>query len=230
MAKTALITGANRGIGLALAQVLHKAGWTVIGTARDLTKSQEMSDSTVHQLELDVSRPESIDAFAQKLDQHAKSIDLLINNAGLLIRDDLQTAKYDEILDQFKVNALGPIWVSKALLPLLRNSKNPRIVNITSRMGSIEDNTSGNYYGYRASKCALNMMTRSFSIDYPDVPVLLIHPGYIQTGMTSGKGDMKPEECAQKLKLIIDEFERPQDKSKYQSGQFVHRDGNILPW
>jgi NAD(P)-dependent dehydrogenase (short-subunit alcohol dehydrogenase family) len=116
--------------------------------------------------------------------------------------------------------------LSRALLPRLRQSKG-RIVNMTSRMGSVEDNTSGGSYGYRASKSALNALTKSFSIDFPDVPVILAHPGFIQTNMTQGRGDLGPDECARLLHVnLIEPFLRDQ----WKSGQFLHRDGTPLPW
>lgn len=101
-----------------------------------------------------------------------------------------------------------------------------------SRMGCIADNSSGGNYGYRASKAALNAMTKSWSIDVPDIPVLLVHPGFIQTVMTAGRGDMLPEDCARCLvSNIFDEFtENPMSQCKFQSGQLLHRDGFELPW
>lgn len=229
--KIVLVTGANRGIGYEIAKLYHSNGWSVIGTARSPASATQLASFAKHVLELDTGNPSSIQSFAAQLAKHTDHIDLLINNAGVLHRDTVDDFSVEEIMEQIKVNALGPLLVSRSLLPLLRKSPSPRIINITSRMGSIADNTSGGYYGYRASKACLNCFSKSWSLDVKDVPVIEVHPGYIQTGMTSNKGDMGPEECAKKLKSgIFDEFMKGQGESKYKSGDFIHRDGQILPW
>lgn len=121
--------------------------------------------------------------------------------------------------------------MSYALLPNLRQSKTPRIINMSSRMGSIADNTSGGSYGYRASKAALNAMVKSWSHDVQDVPAIITHPGYIQTGMTGGQGEMDTTECARRLMAnIIEEFVGIKPENRWKSGAFVHRDGFELPW
>lgn len=243
--KTVLITGANRGIGLALAKVFKNDGWNVIGTARNPSKASELGEVASSILQLDVSKPESINnAFG---DGKIQQIDLLINNAGVYhmrntgVRNDgsgaeingiprsISSVDPDLMLDEFKTNSLGPLLVSRALLPSLKKSASPRIINITSRVGSIADNGSGGSYGYRSSKTALNMITKSWSIDCPECPVVALHPGFIQTEMVGNRGDMSADECASKLKLVIDEFLKP-DCGKYKSGKFLHRDGYELPW
>jgi NAD(P)-dependent dehydrogenase (short-subunit alcohol dehydrogenase family) len=140
----------------------------------------------------------------------------------------LQEFTRESALKEYTINALGPILVSRALLPNLRASSGPHVVNMTSRMGSIDDNTSGGSYGYRASKTALNQMTKSFAIDCPDVRVIAVHPGYIQTDMTSGRGETSPQACAQELVKLFDEFLQSKDKIK--SGSFLHRNGSVLPY
>jgi NAD(P)-dependent dehydrogenase (short-subunit alcohol dehydrogenase family) len=174
---------------------------------------------------LDVTSYESIQHLATQLLLNVP-IDVLINNAGVYHKSELNP---DDVLDEFKTNALGPLLLSYALLPNLRLTATPHIINMTSRMGSIADNTSGGSYGYRASKSALNQMTKSWSIDQPDVPAIVVHPGYIQTGMTSFHGDMDPEECARRIMVnIVEEFLK--SDGKWKSGMFLHRDGTELPW
>lgn len=193
----ALVTGANRGIGLEFVKQLEAKGFKVIGTSRK---------------ELEVSNPDSIKAFSP-----TDKIDLLINNAGLLSREETPS----KIVDQFKVNALGPFLVFQQLLPNL--NPNAKIINITSRMGSIQDNTSGGYYGYRASKAALNMITKSLAIDNPQFVFLALHPGFVKTDMTGNNGECDPKESVEKMLLVVDKV------GKEESGQFWHRDGYVLP-
>ena len=139
-------------------------------------------------------------------------------------RDQLPGIKQTDLLEQFKINACGPIFVSQALIELLETAEHPKVINVTSRMGSIEDNTSGSRYGYRASKAALNIMTKSFSIDKPNIITILIHPGYIKTDMTGLNGDMLPDEAVERMSKIILKAD------KDSAGKFFHRDGQILPW
>ena len=212
-----VVTGANRGIGLEFAKLYKSKGHTVIGTTRNPTTTalQGIADKV---LTLDVGDESSIHAFAESLS--STTIDLLINNAGILIQDDLSTAKSGDILDQFRVNALGPFLVTRQVSSLL--AKNAKVVNITSRMGSIEDNTSGAYYGYRASKTALNMFTKSLSLDLKGPLVFALHPGFIKTDMTGGRGEMGAEEAVSLMAKVIEQVKEP--------GGFWHRDGYKLPY
>ena len=215
----AVITGANRGIGLEFARQLNKLGYTVYGTARDTSKAEELR-KVASVISLDVADEDSIKQLAKQINQ---PIDLLINNSGLLCKDNLPEISQKSLVEQFKVNSCGPILVSQALLPLLESGES-KIVNITSRMGSIEDNTSGGRYGYRASKTALNMMTKSFAIDKPNITTFMMHPGFIKTEMTGGNGDMGPEEAVEKMIKVI------MTSTKESAGKFFHRDGQELPW
>lgn len=215
-----VVTGANRGIGLAFARALAARGATVVGTARDPDGATELG--RVARVEpLDVRRDASVEAFAALLAD--MPVDLLINNAGILLPDDLDTVGSDDLLAQVDVNAFGPLRVTRALLPNLRAARG-RVVNITSRMGSIADNTSGRMYGYRASKAALNAVTRSLALDLAPIPVVALHPGFVQTEMVGGRGDVTPEEAVRRLLLLVDRLDTAM------SGRFFHRDGEELPW
>ena len=131
---------------------------------------------------------------------------------------------YDALRSQLEVNTLGPLKVTEALLPLL--SKGARVANVSSRMGSIEDNTSGGFYGYRASKAALNAVTRSLALDLrpQGISVVTLHPGYVRTGMTGGNGLIDPPESARGLLARIEEL------TPERTGTFWHMDGSQLPW
>lgn len=220
---TVLITGANRGMGLEWARAFHERGWRVLGTARDVTHASELKAIADDVYACDVSDDASVFSLGRALE--TDSVDLLINNAGVLLRDDLQGADSDTLTHQFNINALGPLRVVQSLLPALQRSQSARVVNITSRMGSIADNTSGAMYGYRASKAALNMITRSLALDLgPDIHVLALHPGFVQTEMTRGHGDVTPVQAVTRMMTLVDAL------GPEMSGRFYHRDGHELPW
>lgn len=218
---TALITGANRGIGLELARLLRDRGYQVIATCR--TSSEDLDSLGVRvETGLDVTDATSVDRLAKSLS--GVTLDLLVNNAGLLLRDFLGELDFEDIHAQLAVNTLGPLRLTEALLPRL--SDGARVVFITSRMGSIEDNTSGGMYGYRMSKAALNMAAKSLALDLRprNVAVGILHPGYVRTGMTGGQGLVDPPEAAAQLVARIEEL-GPQS-----SGTFRHANGDALPW
>jgi NAD(P)-dependent dehydrogenase (short-subunit alcohol dehydrogenase family) len=151
-------------------------------------------------------------------------IDVLINNAGLFKNETLGELDIDTIRDQFEVNAIAPLKVTQALLPFL--AVGGKVANITSRMGSIEDNTSGAYYGYRASKAALNAFTKSLAVDLKphDIAVCVLHPGYVQTRMVNFGGDLTPEQAAAGL------IQRVEELNLENTGGFWHSNGTPLPW
>lgn len=216
-----VITGANRGIGLELCKHYVKAGHEVYAACRQTSKG--LSDSGAQIIEgIDVSTATGIDALAQAL--HGKSIDILINNAGILKSQSLGTIDYDDVERQFVVNAIGPLRVTESLLPNLR--KGAKVALITSRMGSIADNTSGGSYGYRMSKAALNAAGMSLARDLEPrgVSVAILHPGYVQTDMVGGSGDITPAVSAERLAQRIEEL------NLKTSGGFWHSNGEQLPW
>jgi NAD(P)-dependent dehydrogenase (short-subunit alcohol dehydrogenase family) len=220
---TVLITGANRGIGLAFAREYKKRGDDVIGTTREPAEAGELTDIGARVEELDVADDASVALLADRLG--GMPIDLLINNAGILRRDRVDSVDAATVLRQFDVNALGALRVSLALRQNLQIAPNGRIVGMTSRMGSVSDNNSGGFYGYRASKAAMNAILKSLSIDLAPLPVVLIHPGYVRTRLTGNQGDLTPEEAVERmLETVIDRLDRTM------TGRFYHRDGHELPW
>jgi NAD(P)-dependent dehydrogenase (short-subunit alcohol dehydrogenase family) len=151
------------------------------------------------------------------------SIDVLINNAGILRRDQFDELDYDDIAEQFRVNTLGPLRVTSAMIDRL--GEGGKIVIITSRMGSIADNTSGGYYGYRVSKAAVNMIGKSLSVDLAahGVAVALLHPGMVATDMTGGQGT----DTATSASGLIERIDALTIET---SGGFWHAEGYELPW
>lgn len=219
--KTALITGANRGIGFALTQEYLSQGWHVIAVCR--TSSSEL-DSTAAQIinGIDVTNPANLLTLVQRLAE--TKIDLLINNAGILERDNLGDIAYQNIARQLLVNAQAPLHLTELLLDHL--NPGAKIAFITSRMGSIADNTSGGYYGYRMSKAALNAAATSLSIDVKPrgIAVAILHPGYVQTAMVNFGGDISAAESARRLSKRIAEL------NIQNTGGFWHSNGELLPW
>lgn len=222
--KTVLITGANRGIGLALAQVHAARGDRVIAACRQTSDELERTGARVES-GIDVGDDAAVAALARRLD--GVRLDVLWLNAGIMTRNSLgniDAAGFDSARHQFEVNALGPLRVAQALLPHLGTGS--KIGIITSRMGSIADNGSGGSYGYRASKAAVNAIGKSLAVDLKPrgIAVQLLHPGFVATDLVGGRGDLSPTQAAQQLVQRIDSLELAQ------SGTFLHGNGTELPW
>lgn len=222
--KTVLITGANRGIGLALAQRYSARGDRVIAVCR---RSSDALAATGAQVEadIDVTDEEALAGLAQRLGE--TRIDVLVCNAGILAREKLggiDRAGFESMRRQFEVNALGPLRVVQALLGHL--GAGTKVGIVTSRMGSMGDNGSGGSYGYRASKAAVNAIGKSLAVDLQPrgVAVFLLHPGYVATEMVGGTGEVSPEHAATQL------VERLDTLGPDQTGSFWHANGTPLPW
>lgn len=218
---TILITGANRGIGLALTQLLMTRGERVIAACRKVSPELRALDVRI-EADVDVADGDSIAALAQRL--QGTRIDWLLNNAGTMQRTFLQNMDYDSAMWQFAVNALGPLRVTEAMLPLMGPGSKVGIV--TSRMGSIADNSSGGQYGYRMSKAAVNAAGVSLARDLASqqIAVALLHPGYVKTDMTGQHGNLSPQESAKGLIARMDALDLDR------SGTFWHAEGQELPW
>ncbi|MDX1634243.1 MAG: SDR family oxidoreductase [Marinobacter sp.] len=216
-----LITGANRGIGLELAKLYSRRGWRVTGVCRQ--SSPELDEAAARVIDgIDVTRPKDVARLAELL--NGDSLDLLINNAGLLQDEKLGSLDFDSIRTQIEVNALAPLRVVETLLPNL--GQGAKVANITSRMGSIADNDSGGRYGYRASKAALNAFGKSLAMDLKPrgIAVAQLHPGYVKTRMVNFGGLISPEEAARGLAERIDGL------TLANTGSFWHSNGDELPW
>ncbi len=218
---TYAITGANRGIGLEMTRQLIERGDTVVALCRQPSPELEALGARVVD-GVDVTSDDAVVAARQALE--GTDIDVLVNNAGLLTRESLDDLDFDRIRRQMEVNALGPLRVTAALLGRLHAGS--KVVLITSRMGSIDDNTSGGRYGYRMSKAALNMAGMSLARDLAErgIAVGILHPGFVRTDMTGHQGMVDPPESAANLIRRIDEL------SLESSGTFWHANGEVLPW
>jgi NAD(P)-dependent dehydrogenase (short-subunit alcohol dehydrogenase family) len=219
--KTVLITGANRGIGFALTQEYLTHGWHVIAVCRNA--SLALRETSAQVIEgVDVTNAVSVHGLAEQL--ISIKIDLLINNAGILHADHLGDIDFQNVTQQFLVNAQAPLQVTEILRGHLND--NAKIAFITSRMGSIADNTSGGYYGYRMSKAALNAAAKSLTLDLKPrgIAVAILHPGYVQTDMVNFGGDISAAESAKRLAQRIAEL------NLANSGGFWHSNGDNLPW
>jgi len=217
---TTLITGCNRGIGLHLASQLSERGDTVIGVCR--TPSDELSALDVRLITgIDVADGESVAELRKELGD--TRLDVLINNAGILIDDQFGSINYDDMVTQYKVNTLGPLRVTEALRDNLGDGS--KVAIVSSRVGSIEDNGSGNHYGYRASKTAVNQigMNLMHELRPAGIAIILLHPGLVATQMTGGRG-ISAQDSAAGLISRIDELELEN------SGGFWHAEGYELPW
>ena len=228
--RTVLVTGASRGLGLEFARSWLARGAHVIATARSLASSEEQDLALLQKehpeklrlLQLDVRDDRSIEQMAGAVGN--TQLDLLINNAGVLHVETLNNMDFALILEQFRVNALGALQVTHALLGNL--GEGARVVNVTSRMGSLDDNTSGGYYGYRMSYAAQNMATRSLAVDLKSrgITVIAMHPGMVQTDMTRGFGMLTAAESVAGMNDVIAAL------APEQSGLFLHYQGTTLPW
>ena len=218
---TILITGANRGIGLAFVEHYLAQGDDVIACCRFASNPLRNSKAQVIE-EIDVSSAASMDKLQREVGD--KNIDLLINNAGILENETIVDMPFEQIERQYQINAMGPLRVTYALQHQLKTGS--KIALITSRMGSIEDNGSGAYYGYRMSKAALNAAGKSLALDMKirGVAVAILHPGMVSTEMIGFAGNVSTEEAVAGLTARINAL----DLSN--SGTFWHANGEILPW
>lgn len=219
-----LITGANRGIGLELAKLYAARGDAVTGVCRETSDElEDIADQVISGI--DLTEPGAMDAVATITEQLLEGpLDILINNAGVFTNETLDDMDFDRIRTQLEINALVPLELTVALLPLM--AEGSKIANITSRMGSIADNDSGAYYGYRASKAALNALGKSLAMDLKPrgIAVAQLHPGYVQTRMVGFSGDITPAQAAAGLAARIDEL------TLDNTGGFWHSNGQSLPW
>ncbi len=230
MAKTAIVTGANRGIGLEIVQQLLGQGLNVIATARNPENADQLLSLAKDYKELltvsplDVSKPESVKAFGASLGD--TPIDFLFNNAGILVNhsDVPPSIDIDAIQESFNINTLGPIRVYQACRDNLLNAESPKHILTTSKMGSLSDNTSGRAYAYRMSKAAVNMFIRSLSKDDDKVVSVAMHPGWVQTDMGG------PNALITTAKSASGMIDFAMKAKSSDSGQFFSYDAQSIPW
>lgn len=218
---TWIVTGANRGIGLELARQLKARGERVVATCR--TASKELEGLGVQVVTgVDIAQRDSHVPIAEAV--KGERVDVLLHNAGMLVPDSLSSLTAEGLETQYRVNAVGPLLLTQALLPRL--DRGSKIALISSRAGSIGDNGSGGLYGYRMSKAALNMAGMSLTRDLASrgILVTVLHPGFIRTTMTGGAGNDDPPVAAKGLLAQIDALDADR------SGRFFHANGEELPW
>ncbi|MCP4411445.1 MAG: SDR family oxidoreductase [Gammaproteobacteria bacterium] len=222
MTKNILITGANRGIGLALTKGYCARGDKVYAVCRQTTSELSSLENAVVIEGIDITSDQDIQKMKQVLCDIP--LDIVINNAGILYNEELGDIDYQTIERQYQVNTLGPLRVSEALVDNL--TAGSKIGLITSRMGSIADNTSGGRYGYRMSKAALNAAGMSLAQDLKSqqIAVAILHPGYVMTDMTNHTGLIDTVQSASGLMHRIDEL------TIETTGSFWHSNGELLPW
>jgi NAD(P)-dependent dehydrogenase (short-subunit alcohol dehydrogenase family) len=211
MGQTILITGANRGIGLALTAELLKGGHHVFATARHPAKATELT--TLHAahktsldiLELDVASDQSVAAAAATV---STPLDILVNNAAVFPEngdESIFDMKFDYFREAFETNVLGVIRVTRAFIPLLEHGTNPRIVNISSGAGSVSAKDDNGYYAYSASKAALNMVTRALAAEFHPrgICVVAMTPGWVKTEMGGPNAPLEPADSARAIARTI---------------------------
>ena len=226
--KQILITGSNRGIGLALVEAYARAGDHVHAVCRQRSARLEaLAKETMTSIvaDVDVRDTKSLIAAAALC---GDPIDVLICNAGMLVSDSLPSlldgSDNDALLRQFEVNALGALRTVTSFLRCMRPGG--KIGLVSSLMGSMSDNASGGYYGYRMSKAALNAAGVSLACDLraAGIAVAVLHPGYVDTDMTEGRGSLSPQESARGLMARLETL------TLDDSGGFWHTDGRALHW
>jgi len=216
-----LLLGANRGIGLQLARQLSARGDRVIAACRG--ESEELAGLPVEIISgIDLSDTECLETLDRRLGEEA--IDVLVFVAGTLEGDTLESASLDSMRRHFEINALAPLAAIKQLRHRL--NEGGKIFIVSSRVGSIADNSTGGNYAYRVSKTAVNMIGVNLAHDLKPqgIAVILLHPGYVRTDMTGHTGHVDADESASGLIQQMDRLELGD------TGTFWHASGEALPW
>lgn len=219
-----LVTGASRGIGLELCRQFRGRGDTVVAVCRKRSSELEALDIEIVD-SIDVRQLADLQMLRSALD--GRQIDILMNVAGVLRKQSLgeiDVRALEQIHLQFDTNAIAPVLVTQVLMDLI--PEGGKVGIITSRMGSIADNDSGDSYGYRMSKAAVNAAGKSLAVDLKPhgISVALLHPGFVRTDMTGHKGLIDADESVRGLLTRMDEL------TLENSGSFWHQNGEILPW
>jgi NAD(P)-dependent dehydrogenase (short-subunit alcohol dehydrogenase family) len=231
--RRALVTGANRGIGLEFVRQLLARGDRVIaacrhpGRANDLTVQAAAHPGHVHVLPLDLLKPASIAELAREAAMLFDGLDLLINNAGVLVPGERFGSLQAEDLDtSFRSNAIGPLLLTQALAPMLAQGHEARVANVSSIMGSIARVTEFRSPSYALSKAALNMATAQMAaaLSTQSVRVIALHPGWVQTDMGGAGADVEPRKAVAGMLDVVDAL------ASQDSGCFRDWQGTDLPW
>ena len=229
MAHQVLITGANRGIGLEFTKQYAADGWAVLACCRHPQSALDLqalaaAHSNIKIYTLNVADFAQIDALAIQLKD--ENIDVLINNAGVYPASSFGDTNYDAWAEGFMVNSMAPLKMAEAFVQHITRSQLKKIATLTSKMGSIDDNTSGESYSYRSSKTAVNMVMKSLSIDLKPygISVVTLHPGWVQTDMGGGNALISAQTSVSGLRSVI------ADLNLSSTGQFIAYDGIAIAW
>lgn len=220
-----IITGAGRGIGLELTRQLLNSGHRVHVVMRNLDKNRQIENlkrefgDKLTAVQTALGDENSVAKVVESAESLG-NVDLLINNAGIMIEDD----SFENFANTFLINSTVPYFLTKAMSSLLKKSRSPKAIHVSSLMGSIADNSSGGYYSYRASKAALNMINKSLSRDYNWLTSIVVHPGWVQTDMGGSQAPVKVADSAEGILKVISQV------NLEQSGGFFDYKGNKLPW
>lgn len=213
-----LITGANRGLGLEFVRQYKDAGWDIVATARE--SSPELESTGVQVETLEMSDLGAVADFGKQFER----LDLLIANAGTYGPREVRDAEAgSDWADTFVVNTIAPFLLAESVLPAVKAAQG-KLIAVSTKMGSIEDNTSGGFIAYRSSKSALNSAWRSLAIDNPSVTCAVLHPGWVQTRMGGSSAPLEPEQSIAGMRKVIDGLDHGQ------SGGFFAYDGTAVPW
>ncbi|MCB9602340.1 MAG: SDR family oxidoreductase [Sandaracinus sp.] len=242
--KTALVTGASRGMGAEWVRQLTQRGWRVVLTARSRAKAEEAATpllaegAKVLPRALDVSDEASIASLFRALEGELEALDLVVNNAGVNPKDhpdptlfrrtfELTELDPDAVTECIRTNGVMPVIVAKHALPLLRRSTSPLVLSISSWLGSIGEKSMGGHYGYATSKAALNMMNRAMALQLRDAGIVavVVNPGWVQTDMGGARATLTTEESVGgMLRNVVDRV------TLVDSGKFFQWDGSEHPW
>lgn len=235
MSETFLVTGANRGIGLAVVKVLLAQGDKVFAACRkpnaaaELAALREKHPGNLDLVELDADSDLSVKTAAAKVSEKTGSLDVVINMAGIMLRPHdakLEDLDFQHMRDTFETNVVGPLRVAKSFLPLLRKSQKGRIVNVTSGIGSISGTDNPHFYAYGASKSALNKVSRTLALELKkdNITVVALDPGWVKTDMGGPNAWLTPEESSSAIAKTV------KDLTMEKTSLFIANDGKELNW
>lgn len=226
---TVLITGTSRGIGIEFTKQYAEDGWQVIACCRDPERALALQSlaklhTNIQLVDLDVADFAQIDTVATQLKD--TPIDVLINNAGVYPESSFNDTDFQDWSTAFKINSMAPFKMTQAFLPNLMNGKLKKVATLSSKMGSIDDNTSGGSYIYRTSKVAVNMVMKSLSLDlvYRGIAVGILHPGWVITDMGGPNGLIDAKTSVTGLRRVINNL------TLENSGRFIAYDGKEITW
>ncbi len=231
--KRILITGANRGLGLEFVrQGLQRgdrifAGVREISSPGELAKLMEIFPQQLSLIELDVTDETSILQARKQISEQTDGLEVLVNNAGIFPRGETpRSLDVDTLLLTFHTNAIAPLIVVQYFLEMLKNGRQPKIVNFTSQMGSFEGKKYGGNYSYSGSKAALNMLTKTLAHDLKaeGITVVTLYPGWVQTDMGGTNAQLEPDQAIKDIISLVDRL------TIEDTGKFLSKNGDVLPW